>query len=125
MGLVLQSGDYTHNPDSECNGDFSPVWHNCCGFPVVGSRAKAYSYVHEHEGTQPRSRALDRAAGDGPRCSVPSFYSDETGLLCAYYMRLRVVQDSAAVLRFEIILLHRFGYPNDEALAGTRYQSWG
>jgi hypothetical protein len=49
----------------------------------------------------------------------PALYSDEVGLRCAYYLSPRVAQDDAvAVLKFEIVLQHRFGYPNDEALAG-------
>jgi hypothetical protein len=49
----------------------------------------------------------------------PALLCDEHELFCGYYVGPKAAeQRSVAVLKFEGVLLHRFGYPNDEALAG-------
>lgn len=51
--------------------------------------------------------------------SIPSLYSDETGLTCAYIIGASHPESgSTAVLHFEVVLYYAMGYPNDEALDG-------
>lgn len=48
---------------------------------------------------------------------MPSVYSDETGLTCAYVIGATHSESgSTAVLHFEGVLYYAMGYPNDEVL---------
>ena len=48
---------------------------------------------------------------------MPSVYSDETGLMCAYVVGATHSESgSTAVLHFEGVLYYAMGYPNDEVL---------
>jgi hypothetical protein len=57
---------------------------------------------------------------------MPAIHSDESRLLCAYYVsHVASLQNSVAVLKFEGVLQFRFGYPNDEALGGHPLAKYG
>lgn len=55
----------------------------------------------------------------------PAIHSDENRLLCAYYIGEEGDTDTVAVLRFEVVLQFRMGYPNDEALNGHPLAKYG
>lgn len=49
----------------------------------------------------------------------PAIYSDDSGLTCAYIIGASHAESgSTAILHFDSVLYHAFGYPNDEALSG-------
>jgi hypothetical protein len=56
----------------------------------------------------------------------PAVYSNGHDLLCGYFANSAVEGHlSVALLKFEGVLLHRFGYPNDEVLEGHPLYSFG
>jgi hypothetical protein len=56
----------------------------------------------------------------------PALHSDGHNLLCAYLISSTAVPvRSVAILKFEVVLHHRFGYPNDEALQGHPLYPFG
>jgi hypothetical protein len=56
----------------------------------------------------------------------PAVHSDGSNLLCAYFIRPTAAPGgSVALLKFEGVLQHRFGYPNDEALQGHPLYQFG
>jgi hypothetical protein len=56
----------------------------------------------------------------------PAVHSDGDDLFCAYVINSSVAPaGSVAILKFEGVLHHRFGYPNDEALQGHPLYQFG
>jgi hypothetical protein len=56
----------------------------------------------------------------------PAVHSDGRDLLCAYFIYSTDIPfRSAAILKFEVVLQYRFGYPNDEALQGHPLYQFG
>jgi hypothetical protein len=56
----------------------------------------------------------------------PAIRSSDQGLLCAYFISPAVVsEDSVSILKFEVVLQFRFGYPNEDALGAVHSQSLG
>jgi hypothetical protein len=57
---------------------------------------------------------------------LPAVHSDGHNLLCAYIVNSTVAPvRSVAILKFEVVLQFRFGYPNDEALPGHPLYQFG
>src|ERR1022692_406134 len=55
----------------------------------------------------------------------PALYLNRA-LLCAYFISSTAAPvESVALLKFEIVLQHRFGYPSDEALHGHPLYPFG
>jgi hypothetical protein len=61
-----------------------------------------------------------------PGAPCPAVHSDGHNLICAYYLHSHAEAGrSVALLKFDVVLQYRIGYPNEEALLGHPLYQFG